>query len=49
MTLLNLIAILDCLQNQFLKEIIYYEEINFALMTMVSLGAAGLERSSTCK
>ena len=43
MTLLNLIAILDYLQNQFLKEIIYYEKSIFALMTMVSLGAAGLE------
>ena len=39
MTLLNLIAILDYLQNQ----IIYYEKSIFALMTMVSLGAAGLE------
>lgn len=43
MTLLNLIAILDYLQKPISKGDYLLWKINFALMTMVSLGAAGLE------
>ena len=42
MTLLNLIAILDYLQNQFLKEIIYYEN-QFCINDNGIFSAAGLE------